>query len=205
VEGATVGPADFMFRRAPDVIRVRDVPPDFAAVLSGHIHRHQVLTRDLRDCPLHTPVLYPGSIERTSSAEIGEPKGFMVLHVADGHVHWEFRQLPAREMIVKELVAYGLSPAALESAVRATVAAAPPDAVLTIRIGGALTDEHLRCMSAARLRTYVPQSMNLEIRAGDASQRSTYSIPRGSTRQPGLGRRSAGTNLQLELGGSSAG
>src|SRR5262249_43120725 len=69
VEGATVGPADFTFTTAADVIRLSDVPPDFAAVLSGHIHRHQVLTADLSRRSIKTPVLYPGSIERTSLAE----------------------------------------------------------------------------------------------------------------------------------------
>ena len=65
VEGATVGPNDFTFTTAADVIRARDLPAGFCAVLSGHIHRHQVLTRDLRGMPIPTPVLYPGSIERT--------------------------------------------------------------------------------------------------------------------------------------------
>jgi hypothetical protein len=55
-----VGPGDFTFTTARDVIRHRDVPAGFAAVLSGHIYRHQVLTADLRGRPLRTPVLYPG-------------------------------------------------------------------------------------------------------------------------------------------------
>src|SRR5690606_35456248 len=59
-EGATVGPADYTFTTADDVVRVRDVPDAFAAVLSGHIHRHQVLTADLRGRTLPAPVLYPG-------------------------------------------------------------------------------------------------------------------------------------------------
>ena len=79
IEGATVGPSDFMFRSAADVVRHRDVPCEFAAVLSGHIHRQQVLTEDLRGRPLASPVLYPGSIERTSFSEADEPKGFMLV------------------------------------------------------------------------------------------------------------------------------
>jgi len=42
VEGATVGPGDFMFTTATDVIRTCDIPSHWAAVFSGHIHRHQV-------------------------------------------------------------------------------------------------------------------------------------------------------------------
>src|SRR5262249_28418537 len=56
VEGATVGPVGYVFRRAPDVIPGRAIASGFAAVLSGHIHRHQVL-------PLAAPVFYPGATE----------------------------------------------------------------------------------------------------------------------------------------------
>ena len=206
VEGATVGPADFTFTSGADVIRIRDVPPDFAAVLSGHIHRHQVLTRDLRNRPVETPVMYPGSIERTALAEIGEPKGFMIVHVGqheDGsRVRWQFRQLPARPMILEEVTAAGLSAIRLESAVRAIVAAAPADAVLRIRIAGELTDAHLRSISAARIRTFVPESMNIEISAGEGAHRMPYPIPRGSAARAVLRPRDPDANMQLELGGS---
>jgi len=66
VEGATVGPKGYTFRGGSGVIRGRDVPSGFAAVLAGHIHRHQVLRTDLSGLPLAAPVFYPGSIERTS-------------------------------------------------------------------------------------------------------------------------------------------
>jgi len=103
VEGATVGPADFTFTTAADVIRLRDIPSAFRAVLSGHIHRHQVLTRDLSRRKIPTPVLYPGSIERTSLAEFGEPKGFMIVSVRPDGMSWEFRQLPTRELEITAL------------------------------------------------------------------------------------------------------
>lgn len=168
-EGAAVGPRDYTFTTASDVIRLRDVPREFSAVLSGHIHRQQVLTADLHDRPLETPVLYPGSIERTSFAEIGEPKGFLVVHLSrsEGRVRWEFRRLPARPMIRKEIAPDGIDPSALDSAVRAIVAAAPPDAVLSIRIRGRLTDAHWRKVSAAHLRTFVPATMNVGIVPSD--------------------------------------
>ncbi|MBW2622570.1 MAG: metallophosphoesterase, partial [Deltaproteobacteria bacterium] len=46
VEGSTVGPKNYTFRYNRDVVRISDIPEAFAAVLSGHIHRFQVLTRD---------------------------------------------------------------------------------------------------------------------------------------------------------------
>ena len=95
-EGATVGPVGYTFRWAPDVVPGRAIPPGFAAVLSGHIHRHQVLTADLAGRPLAAPVFYPGSTERTSSAEDGEEKGFvtMELDAETGRVaSWMFHPL----------------------------------------------------------------------------------------------------------------
>lgn len=98
VEGATVGPVDFTFRRAPDVIQGRAIPGGFAAVLSGHIHRHQVLTTDIRSRPLASPVFYPGSTMRTSGAERFESKGFLTMNLAaaddGGRVSdWAFHEL----------------------------------------------------------------------------------------------------------------
>jgi hypothetical protein len=108
VEGATVGPGDFTFRNAPDVIRCADLPPGFAAVLSGHIHRHQVLQTDLGGRPLPTPVLYPGSVERTAFAEMGEEKGYLLLDLEPDTrggrlARSDFVRLPARPMLLRDL------------------------------------------------------------------------------------------------------
>jgi len=175
VEGATVGPGDFTFTTGADVIRARELPEEFAAVLSGHIHRHQVLTRDLAGQPLATPVLYPGSIERTSLAEKGEVKGFMVVDVApDGsgrQPHFEFRRLPARPMIVRELRPDASDARALEAKVRALLTGLPADAVLRIRVSGTLTGRARQILSAGHLRRVAPPTMNIDISAGDGSGR----------------------------------
>ena len=98
VEGATVGPIDFTFRRAPDVIPGRSIPIGFGAVLAGHIHRQQVLSMDLSGRPLAAPVFYAGSTERTSGAERYEPKGYVTMEIAPdsdgGRVSaWKFHEL----------------------------------------------------------------------------------------------------------------
>jgi DNA repair protein SbcD/Mre11 len=165
VQGATVGPVDFTFTNGTDVVRHMDIPADFAAAFSGHIHRHQVLTDDLGRRPLGTPVLYPGSIERTAFAEIGEPKGFMIVHVdtAATRVRWEFRELPARPMVRREIVPTTMSEVLLASTVQEIIATAPPDAVLSIRMAGPLTDAQWSVVSSARLRAIAPRTMNVEI------------------------------------------
>ena len=99
VEGATVGPVDYVFRSAPDVIPGDAIPSGFAAVLAGHIHRHQVMTADLRGRALAAPVFYPGATERTSAAERHETKGYVIVEVAaDGRAGgrisgWSFNPL----------------------------------------------------------------------------------------------------------------
>jgi hypothetical protein len=112
------------------------------------------------------PVIYPGSIERTALAEIGETKGYMMLGVAAGgdrtRLEGEIRELPARPMIREELDASAMTPSAFSRAVESVVSASPRDAVISIRVAGALTPEHWRLVSARRLRELAPE-MNIEI------------------------------------------
>ena len=175
VEGAAVGPGDFTFTTAADVIRARDIPSGFAAVLAGHIHRHQVLTRDLRGRALVAPVLYPGSIERTSFAEAGEEKGFMRVELAceasGARADWRFHPLPARPLVRHDLQIQAIPDAMLESTVRSLIAGAPPDAVMTIRVAGHMTERASRLLSAAWLRYTAPASMNVEVRMAEWSGR----------------------------------
>ena len=99
IEGATCGPGNFTFRGGADVIPAADLPLDVAVTLSGHIHRHQVLRP-----PGRTPVIYAGSVERTSFAEAPETKGFVVLRLTrSGLGGFEFRPLPARPMVTRTL------------------------------------------------------------------------------------------------------
>ncbi len=140
-------------------------------MLSGHIHRHQVLTTDLRGSSLPAPVLYPGSIERTSIAEADEDKGYMIVELTcdDGvaKVDWRFRQLPARPLVRHDLELDGLEAEQVESAIRSLVASAPVDAVLSIRVTGAITEHVSRVLSAGFLRALAPETMNLELRLGE--------------------------------------
>jgi DNA repair exonuclease SbcCD nuclease subunit len=185
VEGATVGPADYMFTNAPDVIRASEIPSGLSAVLSGHIHRHQVLTNDLRGRRLAAPVLYPGSIERTSIAEADEDKGFMILELACAddavHLDWTFHELPARPLVRHDLALDGLDAHRVESSIRMIVANAPVDAVVTVRISGAITASVSQVLSASFLRALTPATMNLDLRLVDGyehASRAAVSGPR---------------------------
>jgi exonuclease SbcD len=172
-EGATVGPANYTFRHASDVVRVCDIPTRFSAVLTGHVHRHQVLTKDLRGRRLATPVLYPGSVERTSFAEKDEAKGYVLLECEGDNTtggslkKWEFCHLPARPMMVVALTAAGMSRVALESRLKRAISEASADAVLQLRIHGQLTDGARAAVTAANLRAIAPSTMNVEVRLMD--------------------------------------
>jgi len=173
VEGSTVGPGNYTFTTAADVIRCADIPSDFDAVLSGHIHRHQVLTRDLRGRALGAPVLYPGSIERTSIAEADEEKGFLLVSLSPcsdrARLGWQFQKLPARPLVRCTLDVDSCTDAELEARLRALVTNAPADAVLTIRIEGAMTPHAGRLLSAASLRLLAPPTMNVEVRLASSA------------------------------------
>ena len=168
IEGAQVGPDGYTFRRGVDVIRGRDIPPGFAAVLAGHIHRRQVLTAALSGKPLAAPVLYPGSIERTSFAERREPKGYMTLEVQPGDDggrlrRWRFHELPTRPMMDLEIDGEGLDASRLTLRLRRSLASLDPDAVVRLTVRGALEPRAREALRASSLRSLAPSTMTVAV------------------------------------------
>jgi DNA repair exonuclease SbcCD nuclease subunit len=192
VEGATVGPSDYTFRNAPDVVRCSDLPTEFAAVLSGHIHRHQVLQHDLRGQRLLAPVLYPGSVERTAFAEMEEEKGYMLVEVEPGPgggrlTKDDFIRLPARPMVFQTLCPLegpgGIwTSKELSSQLQESIAEVPREAVLRVKIDGTVPAAARRALTAERLRALAPPEMNLEAYTNQARSGRRVGRPRGSAR-----------------------
>jgi DNA repair exonuclease SbcCD nuclease subunit len=203
VEGATVGPGNYTFTTASDVIRGRDLPGEFAAVLSGHIHRHQVLKTDLHGWPLPSPVLYPGSVERTAFAEKNERKGYMTLVVAhDGSRGtlrtWSFHELAARPMLAREIPVEGRNATWLRSRLRALPAELPEDAVLQLRVTGPLSLAHRALLAAPNLREIFPASMNVDLVIPEYPV-ARRQAPKGRAAPPEDGRPKPASGM-LELG-----
>lgn len=145
IEGATCGPGTFTFRFGDDVIQRRALPSGFAAVLSGHIHRHQVL-------PGTPPVVYAGSVERTSFAEVDEVKGAVRLELTRaGLERLSFHPLPARPMVVRELDLAERSESETRLLVARALEATPDDAVVQLRLHGGPSPA-TEWLSAAALR-----------------------------------------------------
>ena len=164
VEGARVH--GYTFRRGEDVIDGRQIPKTFAAVLTGHIHRAQMLTRDLSGNQLAAPVIYPGSTERTSFVERFERKGYALLGFAAGRggrgrlVERAFVPLPTRPMVVLELDADGRSAAELTKLCDARLRELHPDSVVSLRLRGSAGDGP--GISLPALRSLAP-TMTIEL------------------------------------------
>jgi len=177
VEGAAVGPKNYTFRYNRDVVRIRDVPKSFAAVFSGHIHRFQVLTRDLAGKPAPVPVYYPGSIERTSFAERKEEKGFLIIEIGIGEKSqgivksWEFRNLPARPMIQIEIQAAGLDKNELETRLKLAFQSLPEDSVVGLKVNGMIRESAMPSLSATSVRSLAPSTMNVSVTLADYRSR----------------------------------
>src|SRR5690606_3293304 len=144
----------------------------------------------------------PGSLERLSTAEIGESKGYVVLELAPADdvrpLQWEFRQLPARPMIVRDIPAEGMSADALHAALRGVVDQETAGAVLRVRVDGELSRDQLRAIAASRLRAFVPESMNLEIRT-EAGWTFQPRAARRDRRLPSSLHEPTDANLRLDL------
>lgn len=158
IEGATCGPGNFTFRFGPDVIRTADLPRNAVVCLSGHIHRHQVLQ------PIGgPPIIYAGSIERTSFAESSETKGFVVLDLGrSGLRSFEFRTLPARTMVIRTVCFGDADDRTVYRRLAAVIQSTPGDAVVQLRVTGqipsTLTAATLRAVAGARTVTLAIQS-----------------------------------------------
>jgi len=167
VEGAVVGPQNYVFRSGLEIIPGTDLPTGFAAVLAGHIHRHQVLTHDLRRRELAAPVFYPGSVERTSSAECDETKGYLIIDFEPDRrtggrvVDWVFHELTARPMVDLELD----STAGIGASdwLKAKLASIDPDAIIRIRVTRPPGEAMREALKAASLRVLALPTQTVEV------------------------------------------
>jgi len=176
-EGATVGPGNFTFKNSEDVIRHEDVPDNFTAVLSGHIHRAQILTKNLRGRMLKVPIFYPGSLERTSFAEMKERKGFIILNLFPGEhadkrlLTWKFQALTARPMNIIKLSASGMDPDRMKIALRKYLESVEPNSIVRLDLYGPLDQRCFSVLQAASLRKFCPPQMSVSVRLRDPEDR----------------------------------
>lgn len=170
IEGAQVGPANYTFRQGEDVIPYRYLPLDAQAVLSGHIHRQQVLGSLVEKHPQYPPVIYPGSTERTSFAERDEEKGFFEIEFTKSETgQWrisrlDFITLPTRPM--EDLyLDDSLTAENLDDFILAQTALMAPNSIIRLRCDPKLDPGIKSMLTSQYLRAILPRSMNYQFSA----------------------------------------
>jgi DNA repair exonuclease SbcCD nuclease subunit len=104
------------------------------------------------------PVIYSGSIERTSFAEAGETKGFVVLELAQSGLRsFEFRPLPARTMVTRTVAFGDADNRTIHQRLADAIDSTPADAVVQLRVAGpippTITAAALRALAGTRTVT----------------------------------------------------
>ena len=169
VEGAQIGVYDYVFRTGGEVIRATDLPQNVDLILSGHIHRYQILRSGLDGKALAAPVFYPGSIERTSFAERNEVKGFLILEISIARssrrpiIGHQFIPLPARPMVSFDLDGENLTRENALPTLADLLRGLDPDSVVRLSIRGEISDEVKAALTAKTLRELSPDSMNVAL------------------------------------------
>ncbi|KAA3618325.1 MAG: DNA repair exonuclease [Calditrichaeota bacterium] len=161
IEGAQVGPSDYTFKIGRDVISKKDLPKNATAVLSGHIHRRQILYKN------DIPVIYPGSIERTSFAEKNETKGFYEIHFSQNKLQnwfidkYHFLRLPSRPMSDIFLSPEN-NPQNLEAAIRANINYLPQNSIIRFRSKVIPGREFKTLFTSTFIRSLLPATFNFQ-------------------------------------------
>lgn len=165
VEGATVGPSNFTFRNSPDTIRFKDIPVDIDGLLSGHIHRQQILVKKIGVKKI--PVIYPGSIERTAFAEKDEEKGFYEIIISrkpDNQVKYKsvkFIKLPARPM-TDLIIGNNINAENLADYLRSQIYVLHPDSIVRINFEDGSDKQVGHCFTSDFLRELFPYTINYQ-------------------------------------------
>jgi DNA repair exonuclease SbcCD nuclease subunit len=164
VEGATVGIQNYTFRYGDDIIRGSDIPQGLDAVLSGHIHRAQVLNKDLSGNNLNAPVIYPGSIDRTSYVEREEEKGYYIISLEEGkEINLQFNKLDTRPMKEVVIDTDELTSEQIEEKVNSIIKACDPEMILRLKPAGEYDKDKYKFLTSSHLRKIAPSSMNVEV------------------------------------------
>jgi DNA repair protein SbcD/Mre11 len=166
IEGAKAGIQNYTFQNNHDTIRAKDIPENFAAILSGHIHRRQVLTDGLNGLKMKTPVFYPGSIERTSFAERKETKGFLIIDciptITGGMVEkYDFVDFPTRPMQDLKIYANYLSKAELLQLIVKKSKEIKKNCILRINLINNLKIENIEFPRLDEIRNILPSTLNI--------------------------------------------
>ena len=152
IDGSSVGPVGFTFRDGENVVQRPHIPRAFDLVLCGHIHRQQELKT-----PYGTPILFPGSVERTSFSEKEETKGFYTILIrpdVEPPIQWKFNPLPSRPMVDVDLADYSEDQSSILTQLQKDVETTPSGSVLRFKPGAKLVSAGI---SEKQFREHLPK------------------------------------------------
>lgn len=152
--GARCGPANFQFRTGDDVVPREAIPPGFHCIAAGHIHRYQILSTLDPDGP---PLVYCGSPDRIAFAELGEPKGCVIVDFVAGRARPRFVEHAVRPMEIVPFDVTGLSGSQVVEHILELIQTVPAEAVVQVRLSGQATRRSLSGLQATtRIRAARP-------------------------------------------------
>lgn len=163
-EGAKVGVQNYTFRNTKDVIKPCDIPSEFDAVLTGHIHRWQVLN-ERKSNGKTIPIIYSGSIERTSFSERLEEKGFLIIDLEStpnrNRITYDFVDLHARPMVDLVISKSEQKNGTIDSIFRERITKIDKNSIIRITIEDAID---LEVPPIDTLRKTAPETLNIDYR-----------------------------------------
>jgi exonuclease SbcD len=166
-DGAVVGPSDFVFgaKRRDTVLRCT-CPTDFEYIAAGHIHRYQVLPHPLKP---RLKIVYPGSIQRMSYAEMYEEKGFVFGELLHDRIETSFIPLPVYEMEIVEIEAGGLTSQQCEDAIVAQSWRFDENRVMRFNLVGGERTSDYPDLDLEKIRSKLPLALECQfaVRAGN--------------------------------------
>ncbi len=159
----------YTFRGTPDVININEINNCFDLVLCGHIHRRQILTNGSQ------PIIYSGSVERTSFQEMSEPKGYYEIEMQSRNGRWRaqlisFRKLKTRPMIDLYLDEIIYSPD-WQILLSDELKKLAEDSIVRIKLQNRIGKLDSGRLAAEKLRSIFPVTMNYTF------SRSLFKIP----------------------------
>jgi len=166
-QGATIGPQNYEFKSGPDVIPLNVIPYGFSAILTGHIHRYQVLNDPVNNRNASCPVIYAGSTDRTSFAEKDDPKGFVLIDIITptdrkkNPVTWKFVPLQTRPMYYLNIDVEGRTKTEIINQIQTKLIGYSTDGIVKITL---ISSHNHPCphISANQIRSITPSTMNIK-------------------------------------------
>lgn len=167
VEGAQVGPWNNTFHFGKDVIKKKDLPSNCAAILVGHIHRRQILKIFNESKDMIIPLIFSGSVERTSFNEKYEKKGFFEIELTEPSGHnWQVKYAKFIKLYARPMIDIQISDVKnihrIKSYLQAQVKQLDKDAIVRLKFTNPMTTQVRTMLTADFYRNIFPPTMNFQ-------------------------------------------